>query len=61
MDEPAERKRRLMIKCIDGGTINIPADRISAMEGDTNYIVATNGGEIAGIFDLAAIQTIYLQ
>ena len=61
MAEATAKKNRLMIKCTDGGTINIAVDKIKTMEDDENYIIALNEGEIVGIFDLGAIQTLYMQ
>jgi hypothetical protein len=50
-----------MVKCTDGSTINIPADRIAANPQDESYIIALNNGELVGVFDLAIIETLYLQ
>ena len=61
MAEATTKKNRLTIKCTDGGTINIAADKIKTMEADENYIIALNDDEIVGVFDLGEIQTLYLQ
>jgi hypothetical protein len=61
MAEALTKKNRLMVKCTDGSTINIPADRIAANPQDETYIIALNNGELVGVFDLAIIETLYLQ
>ena len=56
-----KKKKRLMIKCTDGDTINISADRLLPLSEDANFIVAYNDGEIVGVFDLGIVHTLYIQ
>ena len=52
--------KRLMVNCIDGTTVNIPADKLTTLLDDANYIVAKRGAEIVGVFDMGAVKTLYL-
>lgn len=61
MDSEPKKKKRLMIKCVDGATINISADHLAPLNDDANFIMAFNEDEIVGVFDLGSIQTLYLQ
>ena len=56
-----KKKKRLMIKCTDGDTINIPVDRLTQLNDDAAFIVAMYGGEIVGVFDLGSVHTLYIQ
>lgn len=48
------------MKCADGEGVNIAADRLTQIIDDVNYIVAMNGGEIVGVFDIGSISMLYL-
>ena len=52
--------RRLVVKCADGEGVNIAADRLTQIIDDVNYIVAMNGKEIVGVFDIGSISMLYL-
>ena len=52
--------KRLFVKCADGSSVNIGADRLKQLNEDTNYIVAIQGNEIVGVFDLGNVAALYL-
>lgn len=52
--------KRLVVKCTDGEGVNIEADRLTQIIDDVNYIVAMNGKEIVGVFDIGSISFLYL-
>ena len=48
---------RAIVKFIDGGYVNIPADKIDQKE---EWITVLNGKNIVGLFDEGMVRCVYL-
>ena len=52
--------KRVTVKCVDGSTIVINADRLETLVDDSNYIVAKAANEIVGVFDMGTVSAMYM-
>ncbi len=52
--------KRCVISFRDGTYANLEADTLTMHPDDTNIVIARNGTNLVGIFDLSVVMTVYI-